>query len=122
MRRLVHHQIVMVSTMVHRSVLLMILVISMFIIMEGFVSAVKIVMLLDVLLLGVEPRMVAELMQFKLFHPGSGITVMLCTVRLVFMVRRFICIGLLFFGITMPKLFRLSTFGGQIFARIVDVV
>ena len=57
-----HHQIVMVLAMVHRSVLLMILVISMLGIVEGFVGAVKIVMLLDVLLLGVEPRMVAELM------------------------------------------------------------
>lgn len=62
MRRLVHHQIVMVLAMVHRSVLLMVLVVSMFVIVEGFVGAVKIVMLLDVLLLGVEPRMVAELM------------------------------------------------------------
>ena len=62
MRRLVHHQIVMVLAMVYRSVLLMVLVVSMFVIVEGFVGAVKIVMLLDVLLLGVEPRMVAELM------------------------------------------------------------
>ena len=108
--------------MVHRSVLLMILVVSMFVIVEGFMGAVKIVMLLDVLLLGVEPRMVAKLMQFEFFHPGSGITVMLCTVRLIFMVRGFVCVGLLFFGIAMPKLFRLSTFRGQIFARIVVVV
>ena len=122
MRRLVHHQIVMVVAMVHRSVLLMILVISMFGIVEGFVGAVKIVMLLNVLLLGMEPRMVGGLMHFEFFHPGCGITVMLCSVRFVLIVCRFVCIGLLFFGVAMIKLFRLSTFGGQIFARVIVVV
>ena len=117
-----HNQIVMVDTVVHRGVLLMILMVSVLVVVERFVGAVKIVMLLDVLLLGVEPRMVAGLMHFEFFHPGCGITVMLCSVRFVLIVCRFVCIGLLFFGVAMIKLFRLSTFGGQIFARVIVVV
>ena len=86
MRRLVHNQIVMVDTVVHRGVLLMILMVSVLVVVERFVGAVKIVVLLNVLFFGVEIGMVAELVKFELFHPGGGITVMLSAVGLVFMV------------------------------------